>query len=105
MPFLLRLSPNRHDQEIEEETTQLLNDSQTDCELRSRPGTVKVPEVEIHLRKSDKGPIDVFKSNLVLGSCVYGLINHQHADRIIKAMSGAGDFRDWAADFLSTVND
>ncbi|KAL1205030.1 hypothetical protein V5N11_016377 [Cardamine amara subsp. amara] len=31
--------------------------------------------------------------------------DHQHADRIIEAMIGAGDFRDWAADFLSAVDD
>ncbi|XP_010480777.1 PREDICTED: FAS1 domain-containing protein SELMODRAFT_448915-like [Camelina sativa] len=31
--------------------------------------------------------------------------DHQHADRIIEAMIGAGDFRDWAADFLSSVDD
>ncbi|EOA22715.1 hypothetical protein CARUB_v10003422mg [Capsella rubella] len=31
--------------------------------------------------------------------------DHQHADRIIEAMIGAGDFRGWAADFLSAVDD
>uniref|UniRef100_A0A1J3K676 Uncharacterized protein n=1 Tax=Noccaea caerulescens TaxID=107243 RepID=A0A1J3K676_NOCCA len=31
--------------------------------------------------------------------------DHQHAYRIIKAMIGAGDFRDWATDFLSAVDD
>lgn len=50
-------------QEIEE-TTPLLNDSQPDGELRSKTAAAKVPEVEIHLYKSGKGPIDVFKSNL-----------------------------------------
>ncbi|CAN8303832.1 unnamed protein product [Cochlearia groenlandica] len=28
----------------------------------------------------------------------------QNADRIIQAMIGAGDFRDWAADFISSVD-
>jgi hypothetical protein len=53
-------------QEIEEESTPLLDDdSQPDGELRSRKATTaKVPEVEIHLYKLGKGPIDVFKSNL-----------------------------------------
>lgn len=50
-------------QEIEE-TTPLLDDSQRDGELRSRTAAAKVPEVEIHLYKCGKGPIDVFKSNL-----------------------------------------
>ncbi|XP_010456874.1 PREDICTED: FAS1 domain-containing protein SELMODRAFT_448915-like [Camelina sativa] len=31
--------------------------------------------------------------------------DHQHADRIIEAMIGAGGFRGWAADFLSAVDD
>ncbi|KAF8111852.1 hypothetical protein N665_0072s0063 [Sinapis alba] len=31
--------------------------------------------------------------------------DQQHADRIIEAMIGAGEFRDWAADFLSAVDD
>ncbi|ESQ33775.1 hypothetical protein EUTSA_v10009325mg [Eutrema salsugineum] len=31
--------------------------------------------------------------------------DRQYADRIIEAMIGAGDFRDWAADFLSAVDD
>ncbi|KAJ0233088.1 FAS1 domain-containing protein [Hirschfeldia incana] len=31
--------------------------------------------------------------------------DQQHADRIIQAMIGAGEFRDWAADFLSAVDD
>ncbi|CAN8290576.1 unnamed protein product [Cochlearia groenlandica] len=31
--------------------------------------------------------------------------DRQHADRIIEAMIGAGEFRDWAADFLSSVDD
>ncbi|CAA7014206.1 unnamed protein product [Microthlaspi erraticum] len=31
--------------------------------------------------------------------------DQQHADRIIEAMIGSGDFRDWAADFLSAVDD
>ncbi|XP_010540631.1 PREDICTED: FAS1 domain-containing protein SELMODRAFT_448915-like [Tarenaya hassleriana] len=30
---------------------------------------------------------------------------HQQMDRIIEAMIGTGDFRDWAGDFLSAVND
>ncbi|KAG5392941.1 hypothetical protein IGI04_022904 [Brassica rapa subsp. trilocularis] len=31
--------------------------------------------------------------------------DHLHADRIIEAMIGAGDFRDWASDFLFAVED
>ncbi|KAL1212458.1 hypothetical protein V5N11_034814 [Cardamine amara subsp. amara] len=50
-------------QEIEE-TTPLLEESQLDGELRSKNVTTKVPEVEIHLYRLGKGPIDVFKSNL-----------------------------------------
>ncbi|XP_002888847.2 uncharacterized protein LOC9324910 [Arabidopsis lyrata subsp. lyrata] len=50
-------------QEIEE-TTPLLDDSQPEGELRSTTAAAKVPEVEIHLYKCGKGPIDVFKSNL-----------------------------------------
>ncbi|CAN7129344.1 hypothetical protein BRARA_G02393 [Brassica rapa] len=51
-------------QEIEE-TTPLLDDSQQpDGESRSRNATAKVPEVEIHLYRCGKGPVDVFKSNL-----------------------------------------
>ncbi|XP_010471186.1 PREDICTED: uncharacterized protein LOC104751016 [Camelina sativa] len=50
-------------QEIEE-TTPLLEESQPDGELRSKTAAGKMPEVEIHLYKSGKGPIDVFKSNL-----------------------------------------
>ncbi|KAL0700718.1 hypothetical protein Bca4012_056840 [Brassica carinata] len=45
-------------QEIEE-TTPLL-----DGESNSRTAKTKVPEVEIHLYRCGKGPIDVFKSNL-----------------------------------------
>lgn len=50
-------------QEIEE-TAPLLDDSQPNGESRSQSATTKVPEVEIHLYRSEKGPIDVFKSNL-----------------------------------------
>lgn len=51
-------------QEIEE-TTPLLEESQPeDGKLRSKTETTKVPEVEIHLYRCGKGPIDVFKSNL-----------------------------------------
>ncbi|KAG2330948.1 hypothetical protein Bca52824_002128 [Brassica carinata] len=31
--------------------------------------------------------------------------DHLHADRIIEAMIGAGDFSDWASDFLFAVED
>ncbi|KAG2329547.1 hypothetical protein Bca4012_020902 [Brassica carinata] len=31
--------------------------------------------------------------------------DHLHADSIIEAMIGAGDFRDWASDFLFAVED
>ncbi|CAN6903726.1 unnamed protein product [Brassica oleracea] len=31
--------------------------------------------------------------------------DHLHADRIIEAMIGGGDFRDWASDFLFAVED
>ncbi|KAG2253940.1 hypothetical protein Bca52824_084076 [Brassica carinata] len=50
-------------QEIEE-TAPLIDDSQPSGETRSQSATTKVPEVEIHLYRSGKGPIDVFKSNL-----------------------------------------
>lgn len=51
-------------QEIEE-TTPLLDDfQQPDGESRSRNAAAKVPEVEIHLYRCGKGPVDVFKSNL-----------------------------------------
>lgn len=50
-------------QEIEE-TAPLLDDSQPNGESRSQSATTKVPEVEIHLYRCGKGPIDVFKSNL-----------------------------------------
>ncbi|CAN6932678.1 unnamed protein product [Brassica oleracea] len=51
-------------QEIEE-TIPLLDDSQQpDGESRPRNAAAKVPEVEIHLYRCGKGPVDVFKSNL-----------------------------------------
>ncbi|CAA7018469.1 unnamed protein product [Microthlaspi erraticum] len=40
----------------------------------------------------------------VVSSPAYDLPS-QHADRIIEAMIGAGDLREWAADFLSSVDD
>ncbi|XP_010521113.1 PREDICTED: uncharacterized protein LOC104800097 [Tarenaya hassleriana] len=47
-----------------EETTPLLDESQPDSEQRPRSVRTKVPEVEIHLYRCGKGPIEVFKSNL-----------------------------------------
>ncbi|CAN8239395.1 unnamed protein product [Cochlearia groenlandica] len=51
------------EEEIEETTPLLDDDSQIAGESRTT-AAAKVPEVEIHLYRSGKGPIDVFKTNL-----------------------------------------
>ncbi|XP_044510219.1 uncharacterized protein LOC123228824 [Mangifera indica] len=51
-------------QEIEEETNPTENGSTPSANPKTKTVKTKVPEVEIHLYRQGKGPMDVFKSRL-----------------------------------------
>lgn len=59
-------SDDKIEQEIEEENREPINDQQPPANPNPNPRSVKtkVPEVEIHLYRSGKGPIEIFKSSL-----------------------------------------
>ncbi|XP_020259200.1 uncharacterized protein LOC109835636 [Asparagus officinalis] len=59
-------SDDRIEEEIEEENKGTISDQQPSATRNPNPRSVKtkVPEVEVHLYRSGKGPVETFKSSL-----------------------------------------